>query len=596
MTGSFSAKLLPRNAAALRRGLSPDAATHVVAGNPISTRLESAIGNCFPGLEFDIRNLERRFFPFLETDFGSDANGQPAIFVASVDSDGVARASAAHALTPEQVLAYNKLADGMGAGVQWTIARIDGDFGPLGRQTVVVANLQPVSTGDTRAPSDAWTAARLLVEGSEVALTLTLVPPQPGVGDVTLTGKRARYLDDTGAFAAIFRPGELTQSLCSPWTHDFRDCACYYWASNHPDIALPPATIDPPADRPNLFNVDTQWERLDRSIENPPAASVFGTTTDPTSTSGAVIEMPHHRINRDWQQLNFVLERREQLRPYKQGELDAKPLADPTTLTAWLRYGAGVELAVMLEYLSAAWSLRRPTAAMPQPLRDDLTAAFEEIRRVAIGEMRHLRALNDVLAHFEPPPAFRPALGVAPKLPGNLPGTTRDFRFRPATADVLADFIGIEAPSMSVDGIYAPLLATLEATPHTSEQQSTLRVVMAEGEEHWRTFRFVADWLGRHAEADYLRAPNLPPPPPTHPAHVTLQQRYLTLLDNLYNAYAMGLPAGALLLNATRSSMLGPDGIEGALEAVASAGFLPVFDTPTDARFAPVGPPDAPTA
>ena len=61
MSGSISAKLLPRNVAALRRGQTPEAATRVTAGNPISTRLESGVGNCFPGLEFDMRNLERRF-------------------------------------------------------------------------------------------------------------------------------------------------------------------------------------------------------------------------------------------------------------------------------------------------------------------------------------------------------------------------------------------------------------------------------------------------------------------------------------------------------------------------------------------------------
>jgi hypothetical protein len=31
------------------------------------------------------------------------------------------------------------------------------------------------------------------------------------------------------------RPGELTQSLCSPWQTDFIGCACYYWAANRPD-------------------------------------------------------------------------------------------------------------------------------------------------------------------------------------------------------------------------------------------------------------------------------------------------------------------------------------------------------------------------
>jgi len=26
-------------------------------------------------------------------------------------------------------------------------------------------------------------------------------------------------------------PGEFTESMCNPWTHDFRDCACHYWAA-----------------------------------------------------------------------------------------------------------------------------------------------------------------------------------------------------------------------------------------------------------------------------------------------------------------------------------------------------------------------------
>jgi hypothetical protein len=75
MSGSVPNKLLPRNAAALRQGQSAAAAARLVAGNPVSTRLESGVGNCFPGLEFDMRNLERRFFPFLEIEFG---NGRPA--------------------------------------------------------------------------------------------------------------------------------------------------------------------------------------------------------------------------------------------------------------------------------------------------------------------------------------------------------------------------------------------------------------------------------------------------------------------------------------------------------------------------------------
>ena len=31
----------------------------MVTGNPVTTRLEGGVGNCFPGLEFDHRNLDR---------------------------------------------------------------------------------------------------------------------------------------------------------------------------------------------------------------------------------------------------------------------------------------------------------------------------------------------------------------------------------------------------------------------------------------------------------------------------------------------------------------------------------------------------------
>lgn len=530
-----------------------------------------------------MRNLERRFFPFLEMEFGADSGGQPAIFVVSVNSAAVNAAAAAGTITADQADAYGQVANGLGPGVQWTVSQIDGDFGPLGRRTITLTALQPTSTGDNRLPIDAWTAARLLVEDSVVTLRLATVPAVLGSRDVTLTGRRARYLDETGALAKIFQPGELTQSLCSPWTHDFRDCACFYWASNHPDIALPPRPADLPPGSADAFNKETPWERRNRSIVQPPSATARGPRD--------IAEMEHHQINRDWQQLNFVLERREQLAPYVSPSLRAQPLPDFATLLTWLRYAAGVELGVMQEYLTTAWSIRRPDNSTPADLRDDLLASFDEMRRVAIGEMRHLRAVNDVLAHFRPPPNFTPALGVATLLPGNAPGSTRPLRFRPASVEALDDFIGIEAPSVSVDSIYGRILVTVEAMPGTDEQQQTVRTVMAEGEEHWRTFRFIKDWLTRHPPADYLRAANLQPPPPGDGPHATLQQRYRELLDGLFEAYSLGMPRGAPRLNSARASMLGSDGIEGALDAVANQGFLAVFDPVPDPRFAPVAPP-----
>src|ERR1035438_10367252 len=63
--------------------LTAKAAT-VVTGNPVTTRLEGGVSNCFPGLEFDHRNLDRRFFPGLVFSFG-DAGGAPLVAVDTSD-------------------------------------------------------------------------------------------------------------------------------------------------------------------------------------------------------------------------------------------------------------------------------------------------------------------------------------------------------------------------------------------------------------------------------------------------------------------------------------------------------------------------------
>lgn len=575
MTNGSPRKLLPRNVAALRAGQSAEAARRPVAGNSVATRLESGVGNCFPGLEFDMRNLERRFFPFLEmeTDFGSWQ-------IVAVDVAGVDAAVAAGTIDDTSAQSYWTLDQDLGRGRSWSVTRITGDFGPFGQQSITLADLDGQSTGPGSRPPDAWAAARMLVEGSVVQLDLTRAAPP---GRLTLSGRRTRYLDDSGALARIFEPGELTQSLCSPWTHDFRDCACFYWASNHPDIALPPfPTPAPPADD-RRWERATPWERADRTTQPPPVATANG----PRETR----EMAHHEINRDWQLLNFVVERREHPTLYAPSAFDARPLADLEELRRHLRYAAGVELAVMEEYLTAAWSLRDPTD-QPNPFRDDVRAASAELLRIAIGEMRHLRAVNDVLAALSPPGPFEPALAVAARLPDTAPGTFRPTALRALTPEVLDHFVAIEAPSQSVDGLYGRILATIDSgVAGGGEQEQAIRTVMAEGEDHWQTFLFIREWLGRHDPATWVRAADMRPPPSDNAAHRTLQERYRNLLDRLHQGYRERLPAGADDINAARAAMLGPDGIRGALDAVAAQNFLAVFDPLGDPRFAPIDPP-----
>jgi hypothetical protein len=559
-------KLIPRNAPALRKVAEKNPEPHLVAGNPISTRLEAGIGNCFPGLECDLRNLERRFFPFLEMDM-PDTD----ISLVSVDIEGAVAANKAGMIDQATLNGYLTLH----AAGKWVVETMTGTFGPLGRQTLTIADLNIPSTGLHRQPTDPWTAVRLLTEGTDVRLVLHR-KYEPKAKKVTITAKRARYLGDDGALAAMFLPGELTQSLCSPWTHDFRDCACYYWASNHPDIAMPP--LPSTTTRDPRWYLAVPWERRERTPDKPPSPA---SVNDPTP-----VEMRYFEINHRWQSLNFVLERRERLAAYEQRDFTGKPLGSKNMLEAQLRYAAGVELAVTQEYLAAAYSLKNERD-LTGAIRDDVRAAYAEIKRIAIGEMRHLRAVNDVLASLLGRPKYKPALRVASKIPGVKPGHSVEVQPRPLTKDALESFIQIEAPSESVDGVYANILATLNQG-YPEDDVQAIRTVMAEGEDHYRTFLDIREWLKPYLddERKYLRAGPLTPPPPDNEAHKTLQTRYLALLDMLYTGYNLGMPDGAASLNKARNAMIEDnDSIVAAAEAVAETGYLVVFDIPTDPRF-----------
>jgi hypothetical protein len=559
-------KLIPRNIAALRRGRAPG----LVAGNPVSTRLESGVGNCFPGLECDLRNLERRFFPFIEVNIDDNSIG-----IASVDLAGARAAAQAGSLSAADLALYTRLAQQIDAGRAWRVARLSGLFGTLGQLTLDIATLQPPSTGQGRRPPDAWTAVRMLTEGSLVVLNLH----GPGNAAMQLQGNRNRYLDDNGALAGIFLPGELTQSLCSPWTHDFRDCGCFYWASNHPDIAQPP--LPTPATNEPRWNMAVPWERQDRTIgADPPAPA--------SAQNPAAIEMRHREINTGWQALNFVVGRREIVGPFSVRPVAENPLGAGAELERFLRYAAGVELTVAQEYLTAAYSLR-PPAGLPQPLADDIRASHAELMRIAIGEMRHLRAVNEVLRTLLPPgAAFVPALRPASRLPGKQPGTFDPASFTTATRQAIQNFIDIEAPSVSVDSVYARILATLERDgPHDAEQ--SVRTIMAEGEDHFEAFRAIQVWLSAHQEQQYLRSTSNTAPPAGDPDHGELQARYRAILEQLHRGYSFGNPGGAPDINGARMDMVGP--LDAAAQSIAQRGFLVIFDPIADPRFAPIDPP-----
>ncbi len=555
-------KLHPRNATAQAAAL--------VAGNPITTRLESGVGNCFPGLECDIRNLERRFFPHLTVDFVGTFIVIEAVNLESARAAGI---------SPNELSQYEVIAEDLAApgAPPWIVDALVGDFGPFGRLDLTRENL-----GTANHPADAWTAVRLLPEQQPVTLRLSRFQDSEGP-TVTLTGLRVAYFDDRGTLNPVFAVGEMTQSLCSPWTHDFRDCGCFYWASNHPDIAKPQRPFPGEGEPTAAWDRPVPWQRSRKgSITQPPT---------PPEADRRGQEMNYYEINQRWQELGIVLDDREQGAIYTPSIFEADPLPNIETLIAHIRYAAGVELGVNLEYLAAAYSLNRSLTGTD--LADDIRAAFAELMRVAFGEMKHMRAVNDLLRGLAErgfTQMFTPALQIATELPAGS-GNTRSLQFRPLTRETLADFIDIERPSASVDGLYSSILVTLRQTPNMpSSLTSIVEGIIADGTDHYDTFSFIQEWLSRHPESDYLLP--LREADDTVSEFQALQQGYQQLLNTLYRGYEQGLPPGAADIATARDLMLQtPGGIQGNCEALVAAGFAVTFVTPRDPRFSPIARP-----
>ena len=287
-------KIFPRN-------LTARAATQVV-GNPINTRLESGVGNCFPGLEFDHRNLDRRFFPGLVFEFS-----ETGVLFLEIDLNDPELQSNSEL--------RKKLAGEVGVRLgeeSWFLEEITQN------QTTIV---MPSRVSDVTMTT--WRLVRSLEPGP---ITIVLKQRRKNSSStvtndvVKLEGKRRSFVaPESGVISIAYSPGELTQSLCSPWMHDFRDCACYYWASNHPDIVLaeaPPGESTLPSGAPAnpiLAMTPIDWLRSDRASVAPAKS---------TQEKNRPAQMDHYDINLRWQELAIVLEGREVSSIYHPREID----------------------------------------------------------------------------------------------------------------------------------------------------------------------------------------------------------------------------------------------------------------------------------
>jgi hypothetical protein len=209
MEGKFAPKRI--DSAALHEQLS-----YRAAGNPPGTLPTSAISNCFPGLELDFRNVWKKLFDGIEMHEADN-------LVVGTDPE-------------HEDLRFHRL-------VKVTIPGPEGNI----HQPMIVNVRGPNTNGtetDLGAQALEWSnafAELVAAGGQKVTCEFTRekatdpVGPDAETRRVTLLVRKFFEPDSAVIARDLVEPGQLTQSLCSPWQNDYRECACYYWAASRPD-------------------------------------------------------------------------------------------------------------------------------------------------------------------------------------------------------------------------------------------------------------------------------------------------------------------------------------------------------------------------
>jgi hypothetical protein len=551
---AHSSKIFPRNLTAR--------AAYQVLGNPDSTRPEDAVGNCYPGLEADLRNLDRRFFPGLVFNFIArpdiDApytdNLRYGALLAYTDPWGDID------LQPDTVAGLKKedrdWIEPLATVLQAALAGEDGRKLAIGdwyidtitQEGHTLCMMQVLPDGSTSGLDGlfVWRLVRGLERGP---VTITLRRRDQYAEPIVLKGWRRFYTDDrTGVISEAYQPGELTQALCSPWQHDFRDCSCHYWPANRPDIVhlpIPEAgrvLPDRESADPLLATMLVDWMRADRAPEFAAAALNAMPVNRP-------YQMDYYQVNQAWQQLSIVLDNTEIGSRWVPPTPDtAKPYGSPEELATALRDTmAPVEMTLAVEYLYARFSLLTPDEARGSQWTDldqHVRFARHMLMLTAGSEMQHIRWTNQLLWSLKEAGLvkdYTPVLTPSDQVPSGG-GKTRPRQLRRLDAQTLHDFIVVEAPREALEANYERAAATLRGAaypPHLYELASRL---INDGMQHFNRLRDVACVLALYRKAEppypYLREIEPDPRGKDGPAKAALEA-YDDLKAKLYRGYEL---------------------------------------------------------
>jgi len=220
---------------------------HRARGNPPSTTATTAISNCFPGLEFDIRSLLRHLFVGIVLH-----EARP--IVVGVEPSG-----------PQE----------LAASPAWLLVEVEG------------IQLFGTSTGPRQVNGPSVDLGVFFPErfnalapifrnaGQRVrCVFLNIQSNQQLEFNLEVRSILERRTNSTGQQETgpalskdIAAPGDLTQGLCSPWSADFLECGCYYWAASRPDLVNAEAGADGKIDGHN-------WLHRARTAATPPQYSI----------------------------------------------------------------------------------------------------------------------------------------------------------------------------------------------------------------------------------------------------------------------------------------------------------------------------------
>lgn len=275
------------------RGISPRNRTAQLAyeavGNPPSAHPRSAISNAYPGLEMDFRNIWRHLFVGVELHEATNL----VVGVSPDAGDDVRR-----------------LADG------YRLLTVDGRPITVPVMGPAFAGGPTVSLPDTnfQSPTMALEWSNALADVVRKAgLSVLCVfqqgtPPVAGSPLVEVMLEVRHFferrpaagggLEETATIdKAIAAPGELSQSLCSPWQNDYRECACFYWAASRPDYV----NVEP---RPDGTSGGNNWMQKDRKPSSPAVYIVDDWVDSRLFT--------HADLFTGWEKLSFVVGGRDE--------------------------------------------------------------------------------------------------------------------------------------------------------------------------------------------------------------------------------------------------------------------------------------------